>query len=68
MQDSVAIRAITEMLSLQEKLGHDTNLKKKLSSTVMIEIQGRTWKLRSRHQLAEAALKRCCDMGINVAT
>ena len=37
-------------------------------NTVGTEIQGRTRKLGSRLQLAEAALKLCCDMGIDVAT
>ena len=33
MQDGVAIRTRTEMLSQQEKLGSDANLKKQLSNT-----------------------------------
>ena len=35
MQDSVAIRTIMEMLSRQEKMGRDTNLKKQLSIIVV---------------------------------
>ena len=34
IQDSVAIRTRTEMLSRQEKLGRDTNLKKQLKINV----------------------------------
>ena len=34
IQDSVTTRTITKMLSQQEKLGRDTNLKKQLSITV----------------------------------
>ena len=40
-QDSVTTRTLTEMLSRQEKLGHDTNLKKHLSSTVATRKVGR---------------------------
>ena len=62
IQDSVATRTRTKMLSRQEKLGRDTNLKKQLSITIA------TKKTLSRHQLAEAALKLYCDMIIDIAT
>ena len=51
IQDSVATRTRTKMLSRQEKMGRNTNLKKQLGIIVV------TWKLGSRHQLAKATLK-----------
>ena len=41
IQDSVAIRTRIELLSRQEQLGRDTNLKKQLNITAATEIQGR---------------------------
>ena len=42
IQDSVATRTKIELMSRQEKLGRDTNLKKQLNITVTTKIQGRT--------------------------